>query len=95
MTPEGAIKTKIKKYLKDTFPGSVIYFPIASKFSQSGASDILCCINGRFVALEVKTATGKVTPLQWLFIDQVKAAGGVAAVVRSVEDVKVVLANFV
>lgn len=87
MTEERKIKEKIKKYLKTNCPNAVVYFPIASRFSQSGASDILCCINGKFVALEVKTPIGKVTALQELFIQQVREAGGVAGVVRSVEDV--------
>lgn len=39
-----------------------------------------------FVALEVKTETGRVRPEQQAFLDRVKADGGIAAVVRSVED---------
>lgn len=87
MTPEGKIKAAIKKYLAAQYPNSVIYFPIASKFSTSGASDIICCINGKFVAIEVKTETGKVTELQRLFIKRVIDAGGKAFVARSVDDV--------
>ena len=41
---------------------------------------------GVFVALEVKSATGRTTVEQRRFIDAVRAAGGIADVVRSVDD---------
>ena len=40
----------------------------------------------QFVSLEVKTATGRVRPEQERWRQVVQQAGGVAAVVRSVED---------
>ena len=40
----------------------------------------------RFLALEVKTATGKTTTDQKRFIDAVRAAGGLAGVVRSADE---------
>jgi hypothetical protein len=36
-----------------------------------------------FTAIETKTATGKPTPEQLNFIDQVKKAGGIAGIARS------------
>ncbi|MEO5375642.1 MAG: VRR-NUC domain-containing protein [Alphaproteobacteria bacterium] len=39
----------------------------------------------QFVAIEVKTATGRVSPEQRRFLDAVERAGGLAAVVRSPE----------
>lgn len=44
-----------------------------------------------YVALEVKTATGRVRPQQQQFVDIVRAAGGLAGVVRSAEDAGAVL----
>lgn len=41
---------------------------------------------GRFLALEVKTATGRVAPEQWQFLELVNRRGGYACIVRSVED---------
>lgn len=52
-----------------------------------GSSDIIGIgPEGRFVALEVKTANVRVTKVQKNFIDMVKDLGGVSGVVRSVED---------
>jgi hypothetical protein len=39
-----------------------------------------------FLALEVKTASGPIRPEQKIFIDNVRKAGGLAGVVRSVDD---------
>lgn len=47
----------------------------------------------RFLSLEVKTATGRVRPEQQRWRDLVIARGGVAAVVRSVEDARSVVAQ--
>jgi hypothetical protein len=52
-----------------------------------GGSDIIgIAPGGRFIALEVKTETGRVSKEQRNFIDAVLRAGGVAGVVRSAED---------
>lgn len=44
-----------------------------------------------FAAVEVKTATGRITPDQQAFIDAVAAMGGLAGVARSVEDAAQIL----
>ena len=57
-----------------------------------GHSD-LCGIlpGGRFWAIEVKNATGRVTPEQRAFLDMVNAQGGLGFVARSVADVEAML----
>jgi hypothetical protein len=40
----------------------------------------------QFVALEVKTATGRIKPTQENFLEVIKDFGGVSGIVRSVED---------
>ena len=53
-----------------------------------GGSDLIGIVRGtgRFFALEVKTATGRIQIEQAQFIDLVRGMGGYAAVVRSVDD---------
>lgn len=41
---------------------------------------------GRFLAVEVKTATGRVSEQQRVFLDAVLRAGGIAGIARSVDD---------
>jgi hypothetical protein len=45
----------------------------------------------QFVALEVKSATGRPTTEQTRFLDHITSAGGCAAIVRSVDDADSVL----
>ena len=52
----------------------------------SGWPDITGCADGRFIALEVKSAKGRVRKAQTTVLDALRAAGGVVGVVRSVED---------
>ena len=45
----------------------------------------------QFVALEVKSATGRPTAQQVQFLDHINAVGGCAGIVRSVEDAAAIL----
>ena len=60
-------------------------------YGQAGIPDIICCIAGRVVAFEVKSATGKPSMLQEVTIRQIRDAGGAAYVVRSVKEVEHIL----
>ena len=52
-----------------------------------GSSDIIGITpEGRFLAVEVKTKTGRPTQQQLTFIDAVRKNGGVAGIARSVQD---------
>lgn len=53
-----------------------------------GSADIIGIhkATGRFLAFEVKTPTGRATKEQLNFIEQVRAANGVAGIVRSTQD---------
>ena len=52
-----------------------------------GSSDLVgICPDGKFLAVEVKTADGRIRPEQKLFIAAVIAKGGRAGIARSVED---------
>lgn len=52
-----------------------------------GSSDLIgWTVNGRFLAIEVKTAKGRTVQEQVAFISAVRHAGGVAFIARSVEE---------
>jgi hypothetical protein len=54
-----------------------------------GVSDILGCLPaGRLLAIEVKAQTGKVSPHQQQFLDEINSRGGLAFVARSVDEVQ-------
>lgn len=75
-TEEGMLKIKVKRYL-DQLPKMYRYMPVQQGFGIQ-AVDFLCCINGRFVAIETKSKGKKPTPRQNACLAAVKAAGGAA-----------------
>lgn len=79
MAQEKQFENKIKKYLKDKGCYCVKYF--GCNYSTSGTPDILACVNGYFVGIEVKAENGKPSALQLSKIKQIREAGGFAYVV--------------
>ena len=79
-TPEAKVKEKIKKILKE----HNVYFamPMGTGYGNSGVPDFLCCVNGKFLAIEAKAGRGIPTALQEKNMRDIKAAGGVAMVVN-------------
>ena len=58
------------------------------RFGWPGCSDILGQLrDGRFLACEVKSPTGKPTPEQSAFISQINSNGGLAFIARNCADV--------
>jgi len=60
--------------------------PIKFGLCKGSADLIGVAKDGRFLAVECKTSTGRVRPEQLTFIAAVKRAGGRAGIARSVED---------
>lgn len=58
------------------------------RFGSPGSPDILGILSpgGRLVALEVKTPKGKTSPLQESWLEEARALGALAGVVRSIDD---------
>lgn len=57
-------------------------------YGTAGIPDIIACIDGRFYAFEVKQPSGKLTRLQEVTLGKIRAAGGAAVKVTSVEEVE-------
>ena len=54
---------------------------------RPGIPDIIACLNGQLIAIEVKTPKGKLSARQASEIEAIRAAGGIAFVARSPEEV--------
>lgn len=81
MTPEGRVKDKVKKLLKAR--GIWYFMPAANGFGRVGIPDFICCMDGKFLAIETK-APGKrdnTTANQENRINEIRAARGWALVV--------------
>ena len=87
---ESKVTKAIMVYLKSR---DIWCFKVAGgPMQQRGVPDIVCCVNGAFVALEVKRpGLGRLTDLQALTIERIREAGGVAEVVTSVEEAAAVI----
>lgn len=84
MAQEKLFENKIKEFLK-TLPKQWHFKHWAGAYSQSGIPDIIGCINGRFVGLEVKAENGKPSPLQIRNVKLINEAGGYATIVKPSE----------
>jgi Holliday junction resolvase len=89
MQRESQIQAAILHYLRSL--GWWCWAVKTAVCNERGVPDVLCCYKGRFAAFEVKTHKGRQSPLQKIQLHRIQTAGGRAAVVRSVEDVKQVL----
>jgi len=87
-TPESKVKEKIKKILKAH--GVWYAMPMGTGYGNSGVPDFLCCVKGRFVAIEAKAGKGIPTALQEKNLRDIKAADGWTFVVNetNIEDLE-------
>lgn len=80
MAAEKTFENKIKKYLSENNIWHVKYF--ANGFTKSGIPDLLCSVNGHFLAIEVKAENGRPSELQLHHIEKIKQSGGYAVIVK-------------
>jgi len=79
-TPESKVKAKIKAILK--VHGVYYAMPIGTGYGNAGVPDFLCCIKGRFLAIEAKANGGKTTALQDKNLRDIGFAGGITFVLN-------------
>lgn len=98
-TPEAKVSAAIDRYLKKIHvlnirtnagswaddQGNVIMG------AKAGTSDKTCCVAGRFVAIECKSATGKQSEAQIKYQTRVEMLGGLYILARSAADVRAAL----
>ena len=90
---ERDVVAEIKKYLS-SLGGDVFFWKEhGGPYGTSGVPDIICCYKGRFLGLEVKLPSGKLTELQKRAIAKINRAGGIACRVESVDDVRAIIAR--
>lgn len=74
-------RKKIRPFLESLGARVIKYH--GSAMNESGVADLLVCLAGRFVAIEVKMEGEKPRPNQVAFLESIKKAGGRAGVVYS------------
>jgi hypothetical protein len=86
MTPEAKVKASVVKLLKKH--NIYYFFPATHGFGRSGVPDIICCFDGKFLALEIKAGNNQPTALQEREMDRIFDAGGSAYVINEDEVAK-------
>ena len=76
---EKDFENKLKKYLAERGHYCVKYFGCG--VTCAGTPDLLCCVNGYFLAVEVKADKGRTSELQKKKIKQIFNAFGCSAVI--------------
>jgi Holliday junction resolvase len=86
MTPEGKVKAKVVKILKEL--GVYYFMPVSNGMGTMGIFDIVCCVDGVFLGIECKAdAKKRPTPLQTRNAKMAAAAGAVVFLVH-IDNVK-------
>lgn len=88
---EKDIQKDIIKYLNSL---NNVYYVRVTHSSKNGVPDLILCINGNFIAIEIKRLNGKVSQLQKLNIDKIKQANGKAYIVYTLQEVKDIVTRY-
>ena len=78
MAAEKNFENKVKKFLEEE--GCYFIKTHGDRFSRIGTPDLIICCNGHFLGIELKAPNGKPSELQKHHIEEIKKAGGLAAV---------------
>jgi len=91
MTPEGKVKQRVSKILKEY--GAYYFSPVTGGFGRSGVPDIVACYQGVFIGIECKAGDNKLTALQLKNLEDIHTNGGWGMIVNeeTAGDVKAVL----
>lgn len=75
---EKQFENQVKKFLKSH---NIWHFKVwGGGFQRSGIPDLICCVNGYFVAIELKGSDGKPTELQKYHIREINKSGGIGVI---------------
>lgn len=77
MGSEKKFENQVKEYLKSKNIWFIKYWGGAT-FTKSGIPDILACINGLFVGIELKATNGVLSELQKYQISKIRESNGIA-----------------
>lgn len=80
-TPEKKVKKKVVEILKQH--GAYYFYPVTGGFGASGVPDVVACVNGLFLGIEVKADMKKrgLTALQQKNLNEINESGGVGIVI--------------
>ena len=91
--PEGRIVEKIKLLFQENGGRPFKIVGSDEGFQETGIPDLLVCFRGRFIGAEVKQPGADLRPTQRVILHEIYRAGGVAAVLETVEQAAELLSH--
>lgn len=88
---ESNLVYKVEKYLKTTFRHEAWFIKTVGNASQkSGIPDILCCVKGKFIGIELKRedGSGKASEQQIIECRKIERAGGYSIIGKDFNEIK-------
>jgi hypothetical protein len=80
VTPEGKVKKKVKALLEKY--EIYYYMPVPGGYGRVGVGDFICCVNGKFLAIETKADDNVETVLQEEDGKKVRKSKGLKLTIR-------------
>lgn len=97
---ENQLQAQVWKMVIERYPSAWIFHPVGGPYQKPGVPDLLICIDGYFIGMELKHpkpgesiehARNRATVQQRKEIKRINAAGGIAGVVVSVKEAEEML----
>ena len=79
MAKEADVKENVKRILKHF--NVFWYMPVPNGMGAMGIPDFICCVHGRYLAIETKYGKNDTSAMQKIVIQKIRDSGGVALVV--------------
>lgn len=86
-TEEAVLMKKVVEWLEPQKRDGIKVMRIVDRYTK-GYSDLFICARGKFIVAELKDDTGVPSIHQELFIDDMRAAGAIGGICRTIKDVK-------
>ena len=86
---ESTLQHNAIAYLRNA--GAYVFNVPGTGMEQRGTADLLICHRGLFIATELKVSGETPSKLQQYELEKVRKAGGIAAVIESMEELEVLL----
>lgn len=88
---ESNLEDKVKKYIRETYRKEAWFLKVAGSAAQrSGIPDVICCIRGHFIVIEIKREDGSGRPSENQIIEckKIMLAGGNAIISEDFNEIK-------
>jgi hypothetical protein len=85
--PETRLRKRMVKKLQEKYPNGLFTKIHVSVFANAGIPDLICCVEGLYIGIEIKVPGRKASPNQEFYMSRIRRAGGSAGVATTVEEI--------